>query len=133
MLRERPNPIIVSGDIHAAGVAGLHETLGDVSSARIGTELVGTSVTSRFDAATLDVAEAIIKALPYVEYANGRERGYTIVDLTRQRMTATFKVVSTIDSPDATVAVAYVAEVDARSELAPPPAAPVPASVTFTG
>ena len=43
LLRERPNPVIVTGDIHAAGVAGLHQTLGDVGTPRIGTELVGTS------------------------------------------------------------------------------------------
>ena len=133
ILKQRLNPVIVSGDIHAAGVAGLHETLGDVSTPRIGTELVGTSVTSRFDPALVDAAEAIIRALPYVEYANGRGRGYTIVDLTRERMQATYKVVSTIDSQEATVSVAYVAEVDARSEAVPPPAAPVPAAATFTG
>ena len=28
---ERPNPVIVTGDIHAAGVAALHQTLGDVT------------------------------------------------------------------------------------------------------
>ena len=86
MLRQRPNPVVVTGDIHAAGVAALHETLGDVSTPRIGTELVGTSVSSRFDEALVDAAEALIKALPYVEYANARDRGYTVVDLTRDRM-----------------------------------------------
>ena len=58
MLRERPNPVVVTGDIHAAGVAALHHTLGDVSTPRIGTELVGTSVSSRFDEALIDAAEA---------------------------------------------------------------------------
>ena len=42
-----------------------------------------------------------------------------MVDLTRDRMVATFKVVSTIDSRDATVSVAYVAEVPARDRLGP--------------
>ena len=139
MLKQRPNPVVVTGDIHAAGVAGLHDTLGDVSTARIGTELVGTSVSSRFDPALIDAAEALIKALPYIEYGNAQDRGYTIVDLTRQRMRATFKVVSTIDSRDATVSVAYVADVAARSEaIAPPavpaaPAAPVQAPASYTG
>ena len=110
-------------------------TLGDVSTPRIGTELVGTSVSSRFDEALIDAAEALIKALPYVEYANARDRGYTVVDLTRDRMRATYKVVSTIDSPDATVSVAYVTEVVARSEDSDsaPPATPVAAPASFTG
>ena len=135
MLRQRLNPVVVTGDIHAAGVAALHHTLGDVSTPRIGTELVGTSVSSRFDEALVDAAEALIKALPYVEYANARDRGYTVVDLTRDRMRATYKVVSTIDSPDATVSVAYVTEVVARSEDSDsaPPATPVAAPASFTG
>jgi alkaline phosphatase D len=132
-LRERPNPVIVTGDIHAAGVAGLHHTLGDVTTGRIGTELVGTSVSSRFDPALIEPAEALINALPYVEYGNARDRGYTVVDLTRDRMIATFKVVSTIDSREATVSTAHVADVAARSGLEAPPAAPVPAPVAYTG
>jgi alkaline phosphatase D len=133
MLRRQPNPVIVTGDIHAAGVARLHETLADVATPRIGTELVGTSISSRFDPALIDAAESIITSLPYVEYANARDRGYTVVELTRARMEATYKVVSTIDSRDATVSVAYVADVPARADVEAPPAAPVPAPVSFTG
>jgi phosphodiesterase/alkaline phosphatase D-like protein len=114
-------------------VAGLHQTLGDVGTPRIGTELVGTSVSSRFDPALVDAAEGIISSLPYIEYANASDRGYTVVDLTRDRMRASFMVVSTIDSRDATVSVAYVAEVPARTADAAPPAVPVPASAAFTG
>jgi alkaline phosphatase D len=133
MLRQRPNPVIVTGDIHAAGVAGLHHTLGDVSTTRIGTELVGTSVSSRFDEALIEPAEALIRSLPYVEYVNAGDRGYTVVELSRDGLRASYKVVSTIDSPDATVSVAYVAEVAARSEVSAPPAAPVPAAASYTG
>ena len=56
-----------------------------------------------------------------------------MVDLTRDRMRATFKVVSTIDSPEATVSVAYVADVPARTGTTAPPAVPVPAAASFTG
>jgi alkaline phosphatase D len=133
MLRQRPNPVIVTGDIHAAGVAGLHETLGDLTTTRVGTELVGTSISSRFDPALIDAAESIISSLPYIEYANARDRGYTVVELTRDRLVATYKVVSTIDTRDATVSVAYVADVPARVEGEAPPAAPVPAAASFTG
>ena len=132
-LKQRPNPVIVTGDIHAAGVAALHDTLGDVTTPRIGTELVGTSVSSRFDPALIDAAEALIGGLPYIEYTNARQRGYTVVDVTRSRLGATFKVVSTIDSRPATVSVAHVADVAARVEGAAPPAAPVAATPAFTG
>ena len=132
-LKQRPNPVIVTGDIHAAGVAALHDTLGDVTTPRIGTELVGTSVSSRFDPALIDAAEALIGGLPYIEYTNARQRGYTVVDVTRSRLVATFKVVSTIDSRPATVSVAHVADVAARVEGAAPPAAPVAGTPAFTG
>ncbi len=133
LLKQRPNPVVVTGDIHAAGVASLNETLGDVTTPRIGTELVGTSVSSRFEPSLVEVATAVISALPYIEYGNAADRGYTIVDLTREAMRATFKVVSTIDSRDATVSIAHVAEVAARSEDAAPRAVPVRATVTYTG
>lgn len=133
LLKQRPNPVIVTGDIHAAGVAQLHATLDDVTTPRIGTELVGTSVSSRFDPALIAPAEALINALPYIEYGNARDRGYTVVELTRTRLEASYRVVSTIDEPEATVATAYVAEVLARSGTAAPPAAPVTAPVVYTG
>jgi alkaline phosphatase D len=142
-LRQRPNPVVVTGDIHAAGVAALHETLGDVTTLRRGTELVGTSVSSRFDPALVEVANSIINSLPWIEYGNASDRGYTVVDLTRERMVATFRVVSTIDEPIATLATAHVAEVLASTSVPTPsgppsrPEAPaadaVPATVTFTG
>ena len=129
-LKQRPNPVIVTGDIHAAGVGGLHDTLGDVTTPRIGTELVGTSVSSSFDPDLVAIAEAIINALPYVEYANARDRGYTVVDLTRDALRATYRVVSTTESREAEVSTAYVANVPARSGTA---AVPVPATPNFTG
>ena len=129
-LKQRPNPVIVTGDIHAAGVAGLHDTLGDVTTQRIGTELVCTSVSSSFDPDLVAIAETLIGALPYVEYSNARDRGYTVVDLTRDALRATYRVVSTTQSPDAEVSTAYVADVLARSGAE---AVPVPAAPTFTG
>jgi alkaline phosphatase D len=135
-LKQRPNPVVVTGDIHAAGVAGLHAVLGDVATERIGTELVGTSVSSRFDPALVDVANSIINALPYIEYGNAADRGYTVVDLSRTELRATYRVVSTIDSPDATIATAHVAVVAARSATAPAPGAPavpVTGEVAYTG
>jgi alkaline phosphatase D len=134
MLRERPNPVVTTGDIHAGGVAALHEVLDDVTTPRIGTELVGTAVSSRFDPALVDAANAIINAIPWIEYGNATDRGYTVVDLTRTELVARFRVVSTIDAPEATVSTAYTARVPIRRpSAAAPPATPVPAPASFTG
>ena len=133
MLRRRPNPVICTGDIHAAGVAHLHHDLEDVTTPRIGTELVGTSVASTFPADLVDAAEGLVRPLPWVEYVNARKRGYTVVDLTAEKLVATYKVVSDATIPDGAISVAHVTEVDARSPGSPPPPqSPPPAAAPAT-
>ncbi len=138
VLRQRPNPVVCTGDIHAAGAARMHHDLEDVATERIGTELVGTSVSSGFaDAALVDAAETLARGLPYVEYVNARQRGYALVDLTAESLRAEFRVVNDATVPNGTVSVDHVIEVAARSGAAPaptaPPAQPVPADARFTG
>jgi alkaline phosphatase D len=145
LLRERPNPVIVTGDIHAAGVARLHHDLEDPASERIGTELVGTSVASTFPADLVDVAEDLIATIPYIEYVNARSRGYTIVDLTAESMRAEYKIVTDNTVQDSAITSAHVVTVEARAAEPPPsepppaepptapPAAPIPADADFTG
>ncbi len=147
-LRQRPNPVVVTGDIHAAGVARLHHDLEDETTERIGTELVGTSVSSTFPADLVDAAESLIGGLPWIEYVNAGQRGYTVVDLTADRMVATYKVVSDATVQGGTISVAHVVEVESRvapvdppeeptdPPAAPPtapPATPVSGTATFTG
>ncbi len=130
ILKARPNPLVVTGDIHAAGVARLHATLDDVETERIGTELVGTSISSSFDPALVEAAEAIVSGLPYIEYVNAGQRGYTVVDLTADAMRAEYKVVSDATVPGGTVASGFVYDLPARgvdgSPGEPPPGEPPP-------
>lgn len=152
ILKQRPNPVVVTGDIHAAGVARMHATLDDVDSERIGTELVGTSVSSTFDPALVDIAEELVSGIPYIEYVNARSRGYTVVDLTADHMRAEYKVVSDATVPGGTISSAFVYDLDARADEIPPaepppedpppggpppgtapPAAPIDATARFTG
>jgi alkaline phosphatase D len=128
------NPLIVTGDIHAAGVGEVHLTGEDPASPYVATELVGTSISSSFDPALADIAEALIGGIPWVKYVNVRERGYTTVELTRERMTAAFRTVSTITEPEATIETDFVWTVDAREKSpTPSPAGPVLATPAFTG
>ncbi|MGI8936728.1 MAG: alkaline phosphatase D family protein [Iamia sp.] len=123
ILQRRPNPVVCTGDIHAAGVAQLNQTLGDAGTEQVGTELVGTSVSSSFldDPAIIDAAQAIIEGLDYIEYANVRQRGYTVVDLTADAMRAEYKVVSDATVPDGTISSAFVYDREARMSVTPPP------------
>jgi alkaline phosphatase D len=116
--------VVCTGDIHAAGVARLHHDLEDPDSERIGTELVGTSVSSTFPADLIDAAEGLIAPLPWIDYVNARQRGYTVVDVTAERLVATYKVVSDTATPDGTISVAHVEEVEARTPGQSPPAGP---------
>lgn len=125
-MRRRPNPVVCTGDIHAGGVARLHHDLEDPTSERIGTELVGTSVSSTFPPDLVEAAEGLVAPLPWVEYVNAGQRGYTVVDLSAERLVATYKVVSDATVPDGTISVAHVVEVDARvpGQAGPPSSRP---------
>lgn len=134
--------VVVTGDIHAAGIARLHHDLEDVSTERIGTELVGTSVSSTFPVDDqAEVAETLVGQLPYVEYINVRQRGYTVVDLTADSMRYEYKVVADPTVQGSAVSTAHTGEVSARALPDEPPedtpaadpAVPVDAPASFTG
>ncbi|HEX8805097.1 MAG TPA: alkaline phosphatase D family protein, partial [Acidimicrobiales bacterium] len=98
------NAVVLTGDIHAAGVADLVDEGPDA--APVGTELVGTSISSSFDPALADIAEQLIRALPQVHYANVRQRGYVLCDVDEGSLVARFRMASTVAVPDAPVATA---------------------------
>ena len=98
------NAVVLTGDIHAAGVADL---IGDdLSGTPVGTELVGTSISSRFDPELADAAEDLIAALDHVDYVNVRQRGYLRCDVTPSTLTAAFRMVDTVASPTSPIATA---------------------------
>jgi alkaline phosphatase D len=107
------NAVVVTGDIHAAGISELKQDYTDPNAPTIGTELVGTSVSSNFPAELVDIAENLIAGLPYIRYVNARQRGYQIVDLTPTRMQAEYRVLDDVANPDSAVATATTYTVDA--------------------
>ena len=78
------NPVVVTGDIHAAGVGDLVDELpdGSPSTEVRGVELVGGSISSTFPAGLEDVAEQLIRQLPHVHFADTRRRGYMVAEAT---------------------------------------------------
>jgi alkaline phosphatase D len=98
------NPVVITGDIHAAGVADVVDEA--PGSTPVATELVGTSISSRFDPALADIAEQLIAALPHVRYANVRQRGYVRCDVTAGELVARFQMAESVLTPDAPVATA---------------------------
>jgi alkaline phosphatase D len=99
------NPIVITGDIHAAGVGDLVGENADATPSTDvrGTELVGTSISSGFDPTLAEVAEQLISALPHVRWADTRHRGYVRCDADRDRLLASYQQVPTVLEPDAPV------------------------------
>ncbi|HEY8546868.1 MAG TPA: alkaline phosphatase D family protein [Acidimicrobiales bacterium] len=98
------NAVVITGDIHASGVGGLVDEGPD--QAPIGTELVGTSISSNFDPALVDAAEQLIGDLPHVEWVNARQRGYVACDVSATELVARYRLVDTVAQPTSPIGTA---------------------------
>jgi alkaline phosphatase D len=87
------NPIVISGDVHNNWVADLKVDFNDPNSQTVGTEFVGTSITSGGDGAdTNPRAQGIVAENPHIRFFNG-QRGYVRCVLTPQSFRADYRVV----------------------------------------
>jgi alkaline phosphatase D len=105
LLAERPdgNRVIITGDIHAGGVGDLWRDFDDDRSPVIGTELVGTSISSDFSEAYLDIAEQAVRQAPWVHFFDARHRGYVSVEATPDALRADYRFVAATDTPESTI------------------------------
>jgi alkaline phosphatase D len=104
-LRERKvsNPIVITGDVHQSWVAEINADANDPGSAIVGTEFVGTSISSGGDGAAMTAGgEAILADNPHVKYYNV-QRGYVRCAITHDRWQSDYRVVPYISRPGATV------------------------------
>jgi alkaline phosphatase D len=107
-----PNPVVLTGDIHANWVADLKVDFDNPQSKTVGTEFVGTSITSGGDGADMtDYGRTLLANNPHVKFYNA-QRGYVKSSLTPSSWTADYKVVESITEPDAAIKtrVSYVIE-----------------------
>jgi alkaline phosphatase D len=80
------NPVVLSGDIHAFIVSGLHQRAAELNSPVVAAELVTTSISSQALAqGTLDKWRA---SNPNLLLATSEHRGYTRLDITSERLQA---------------------------------------------
>lgn len=103
--RHRPSGLIVlSGDVHATWVGDLKRDFADPSSATIGTEFVGTSISSGGDGQDMTPRiERIIAANPHIRFYNGR-RGYVRCSVTGDEWRTDLRMVPYVSKPGAPVA-----------------------------
>jgi alkaline phosphatase D len=109
------NPVVVTGDIHSSWVNDLvidESASGGARPRTVGTELVGTSITSSFPLP--GVLDAIVPTQPAIKYADAHSHGYVRCELTHDALHADFRYVSSIVEPTASVqtGASFVVEAD---------------------
>ena len=93
------NPVVLTGDIHSNWVADLHTDFDDLSSPVVGTEFVGTSLSSGGDGADMtNGGRASLSHNPHIKFYNG-QRGYVTATVTPDTWTSEYKVVDKVSEP----------------------------------
>jgi alkaline phosphatase D len=102
------NPVVVTGDWHSTFVHDIKRDFDDEGSPVIGTEFVGTSISSNGD----DIVYGpyygpMIKFNPHIKFFDGDRRGYVRCRLDRRQLRTDLRMVRTVsrsDAPDYTYA-----------------------------
>ncbi|MEZ6121829.1 MAG: alkaline phosphatase D family protein [Planctomycetaceae bacterium] len=97
--RKIPNPVVLTGDIHLNWVNDLQLNFEDPASPLVGTELVGTSMTSGGNGGNLipEYERAAVQN-DFVRWYNSN-RGYVSCELTPQSWTSHFRTTPYVDRP----------------------------------
>jgi alkaline phosphatase D len=97
------NPVVITGDIHANWVNDLQVDASRPRSPIVGTEFVGTSISSGGDGAEkLKNHDDVLAENPFVKFYN-YERGYVACELTPQNWTTHYRTVPYVTRPGAPV------------------------------
>ena len=95
--RRPANPVIIGGDVHAYFVADIRARAAEASSPVLAAEFCGTSITSQGN--TMRVTDAIRAENPDIAFADSTRRGYTVLDIGRERLEARLRVVDSVKEP----------------------------------
>jgi len=98
------NPVFVTGDIHASGVADVSDAGPD--DPVVATELVGTSISSSFPTELAALAGPVISAVPHVKWFDALHRGYVACDVTQDQMAVRYRLMATTARPTSDVSTA---------------------------
>ncbi|RPI44910.1 MAG: alkaline phosphatase, partial [Betaproteobacteria bacterium] len=94
------NLVVVTGDVHHNCVGELKEDFSDPGSATLGTEFVGTSITSGGDGSdTTERFQALLEQDPHIRFYNN-QRGYVRHVVTPERWQADLRVLDKVSVPD---------------------------------
>jgi alkaline phosphatase D len=98
------NPIVITGDIHSNWVGDLKVDNKAKDSPTVGTEFVGTSISSGGDGTAELTAAATARMAdnPQIKF-NNNQRGYVRCEVTREKLTADFRVVDKVSVQDSAI------------------------------
>jgi alkaline phosphatase D len=101
--RRPSNPVVLTGDIHANYVNDLQVDYRGGPAPVVGTELVGTSISSGGDGADLPAGmKHITTENSFVRFCNG-QRGYVTCDLSASSLRAEYRTLEYVTQPGAPV------------------------------
>jgi alkaline phosphatase D len=132
--RRIANPIVITGDVHNNWAADLKADFNDPNSPTVGTEFVGTSITSGGDGAdTNPRAQGIIAQNPHLKFFNG-QRGYIRCVLTPESFRADYRVLPFVSRRGAPIHTRASFEVaDGQPGAQQVGGEPIPAPLTAEG
>ncbi|MEV4242117.1 alkaline phosphatase D family protein [Streptosporangium canum] len=97
------NLVSLGGDLHRSVASDLKLDFADPASPTVGTEFVGTSITSGLDGVDHDqVGLTLLAENPHIKYHNF-QRGYVTCTVTEQEWTADYRVADRVTTPGGTV------------------------------
>lgn len=93
------NPVVLGGDVHGWWVSDLTRDFRDPAARAVATEVCGTSITSASGLAQW-MADGAVLTSPHLRWAQVDRRGYTLVDVARDRMTVRLQAMDDVSRPD---------------------------------
>lgn len=106
------NLVVITGDRHQNYALELKRDFANPDSATVGTEFVGTSITSGGNGAdTTDQGKQFLEANPHLKFFNS-QRGYVRVTVDQKQWRSDFRVLPYVETPNAPIATraTYVVE-----------------------
>jgi alkaline phosphatase D len=99
--RQIPNPVVLTGDVHCNWVNDLKLDFQREGSLSVGTEFVGTSVTSTGDGSEKrENTDKVLSRNPFVKFFNS-ERGYVRCEVTPATWRSDYRTVPYVSRPGA--------------------------------
>ncbi|GAB3942705.1 alkaline phosphatase D family protein [Kribbella albertanoniae] len=101
--RKLRNLVSIGGDLHRSVASDLKLDFTNPDSPTVGTEFVGTSISSAMDGMDLDPGGVtLMKENPHIKFGNF-QRGYVSCSITPQRWISDYRVVDKVSIPNGTV------------------------------